>query len=97
MSLHSVDVWQRETSGNFSSETFGEQKLWRIPACLLSLYMTRDIVKILMVKFGKPSVIPKFTKVYLCQIFAQYGISKTKGIHLAKLKFSRFATRKCYN
>ena len=74
----------------FSLETFGEQKLWRIPACLLSLYMTRDIVKIWMVKFSEPSVIPKFTKVYLCQTFAQYGMSKTKGIYLAKLKFSRF-------
>ena len=32
-------------------------KLWRIPACLLSLFMSQNIVKIWMVKFGEQSVI----------------------------------------
>ena len=35
----------------------GRGKVWQIPVCLLSLFMPRDIVKIWMVKFGKPPVI----------------------------------------
>ena len=59
---------------------FGGEKLWQISdqkrlvskslvnSCLLSFFISQDIVKIWMVKFA-------FTKVFLLQKFALYGIS----------------------
>ena len=39
---------------------FGRGKLWRIPVCLRSLFMSPDIVKIWMVKFVEQPVIGQF-------------------------------------
>ena len=38
-------------------QIFGGGKLWQIPVCLLSLFISQNIVKIWMVKFGEPPVI----------------------------------------
>ena len=43
--------------GEFLIRKFWQVKLCRIPACLLPLFMTQDIVKIWMLRFGEPPVI----------------------------------------
>ena len=53
---------------NFPIRNLWRVKLWQIPACLLSLFMSRDIVLIWMVKFGKPPVI--------CQIYQDFPLPK---------------------
>ena len=40
-----------------TAQIFGGGKLWQVPVCLLSLFISQDIVKIWMVKFGEPPVI----------------------------------------
>ena len=47
--LYSTHFWWRNI--------FCWVKLWRIPICLLSLFVSRDIVKICTVKYGEPPVI----------------------------------------
>ena len=54
-------------------QMFGGGTLWQIPVCLLSIFMSWDIVKIWTVKFGKPSVICQIHKGFPPPKITLYG------------------------
>ena len=56
---------------NFSSEASASKTLANF--CLFALFMSRDIVKIWMVRFGKPPVIHQIRKVFHHQKFSLYS------------------------
>ena len=58
-----------ENLHGFLIRNFWRVKLWQIPACLFSLYMSQDTIEIWMVKFGEPPVIHQI----------HGGISSTKN------------------
>ena len=63
--------------GKFLIRNFWRVKFGRIPACLLSLFVSRDIVRMWMVKFGKLLVLRQICQGFpLLNIFYSCGANK---------------------
>ena len=69
----------KENFGKFLIRNLWQVKFLQIPACLLSLYMLQDIVKIITVKIGEPPVIQHIHQGFLCQKFTLYSIIRSSN------------------